>query len=178
MKRFCFFIVIFYFGFVFTSFADDGPNKIKFKGLYLGMPVEKAMSVIESKVGGVWKVGVDSEGDHLYYTEPDKSINHNAEFINPFTKYFGVYFDKKDKKVTRFVLYYEWVDKLFNSRKMLTKQFIYNFYKAYKIPTVSFNGRYYEYVSPHGWQLQISDYKDLLLEFLSKKQKDSKPVFD
>ena len=141
---------------------------LKFKGLYLGMPINDAKATIKRITGYHWELMQLPTGQH-YCFRPEE-----------YRDAFGIYAHRESGKVYKFQFSSMCVDKMFNVYELTPKDFAEAFIDAYKIPRLDWDWDSWAwfYKSPHGFTLIITSEKELVVFESEKHSIDSKPKFD
>jgi hypothetical protein len=138
-------------------FADDG-NMLKVKGLYIGMSIDDANSVLNN-LGYSFQVTEVEGGYQIGVCGPD------ADSL--------CIFANQNKVVYRIVLQDKVLDKLFNTSDLPMKEFARRFMDNYNIPSMDLvlydnGGAYWRYISPYGYKVEIYDDRQLIIEAMTK----------
>lgn len=130
------------------------------------MPILEAIQIMEEKAGGTWRITTAPLGYYCFRTEG-------------YNKPYGIYANKY-KKVNMFVFDGPMVDDLFNSQELSAYDFADQFCTAYKISKMTnfIDVHGWEYISPHGYKITISESKELIVEHLEAKKPNSRPSLE
>ena len=161
-KGFVMTAVILFLAIVFTGMAamakDEGPKELKFKEIYLGMPIEEAREICRK---------------HMDQYMTMEKISPDKDFIFQTGATIGIIVADTHQRLEAIVLGRPMVDRMFNAEGMPVKQFGHQFIEAYGIPSMeSFReqgDRGWQFVSPHGYQVKLFLNGQLSLEKIAKR---------
>jgi len=136
---------------------------LKIKGLYLGMNIDEALSILTSKLGYNLEVIYNPETKEYYLIEGVLGLVDIKADNNKSVKEIG--------------LAPAAVDELFNSKGLPGEDFAKKFVDSYHISqmepfseykgSVLVNG--WRYISPEGYRLVLTVYKEIFLDSIAKK---------
>lgn len=137
---------------------DEGPKELKFKGIYLGMPIDEAREICRK---------------HMDQYMTMEKISPDKDFIFQMGATIGIIVADNHQKLEAIVLGRPMVDSMFNAAGMPVRDFALQFIKAYNIPSLDpfqeAGDRGWWFVSPHGYQVKIFLNGQLSLEKIAKR---------
>ena len=143
---------------VIVSAGEEGPEQLKFKGIYLGMPIDEAREICRK---------------HMDQYMSMEKISPDKDFIFQMGATIGIIVADEKGKLQALVLGRPMVDKMFNAAGMPVRDFALQFIKAYDIPSMEpfqeEGDRGWRFVSPKGYQVQLFLNGQLSLEKIAKR---------
>ena len=141
---------------------DEQSKILKIKGLYLGMNIDEACTILSQKMGAAVEVSKVQDVALAPLTEVTIPSGYKCA---------GVY-SNDNKQVVLIIISHQQVDALFHSDGIPGEDFSKKFMEAYNIsemkPVVIADSNAWQYISPDGYKVSIFENKNLLIEPAAK----------